>query len=149
MVFLSACYANEDHSSVVAQTDDFGAVLISQDDRPVLWSEFEASGIVPTEFVPSPPPIVPITDRQFAHELAVRGTITEEEALDWAARGDLPAVMESAIGTLPTEARFAARMLLRGAVTYDRQHPIVDQIGAIFGYNQAEIDDLWRAAAAR
>lgn len=99
--------------------------------------------------VDAPPPPVPvaISDRQFAQQLAVLGTITEAEAIAWAARGELPEALESAIAALPEENRFAARMLLSSATTYERSHPLVPVLAGLLGYDEAAIDDLWRAAA--
>lgn len=88
-----------------------------------------------------------ISDRQFAQQLAVLGTITEAEALAWAARGELPGAMEMAIAALPEEARFGARMLLSSATTYERNHPLVGALADLLGYDDSELDDLWRAAA--
>lgn len=99
---------------------------------------------------PEPEPVpVPasISDRQFAQQLAVLGTITEDEALAWAARGELPAAMETAVAALPEADRFAARMLLSAATSYERAHPLVPAVGGLLGYSPAEIDDIWRAAA--
>jgi hypothetical protein len=93
-----------------------------------------------------PPPNV-ISDRQFAQQLAVLGTITWEEAISWAARGELPDAMEAAVAALPEEERNPARMLLSSATTYERSHPLVPMLGAILSYDAAELDDLWRAAA--
>lgn len=95
------------------------------------------------------PPAVPeiISDRQFAQQLAVLGTITEAEAIVWAARGDLPDAMEAAMSALPSEQQFGARMLLSSATTYERSHPLAPMLGAILSYDAAELDDLWRAAA--
>lgn len=91
-----------------------------------------------------------ISDRQFAQQLAILGTITEAEAIAWAARGDLPEALEQAIATLPIEGgvRFSARMLLSSATTYERSHPMTATLGAILGYDAGALDDLWRAAAA-
>ena len=97
---------------------------------------------------PEPEPVpVAISDRQFAQQLAVLGTISEAEAIAWAARGELPEAMEEAIAALPEEDRFSARMLLSSATTYERAHPLVPLLGGLLGYDEAEIDDLWRAAA--
>lgn len=102
-------------------------------------------------FEPDPEPAVfvvtAISDRQFAQQLAVLGTITEAEALAWAARGDLPSAMETAIAALPEGERFGARMLLSSATTYERAHPLVPVLGALLGYDANDIDDLWSAAA--
>lgn len=104
---------------------------------------------LPFEPAPEPfeLPLGAISDRQFAQQLAVRGTITEAEALAWAARGDLPEAMETAIAALPEGDRFAARMLLSSATAYERAHPLVTVLGGLLGYDAAAIDDLWRAAA--
>lgn len=96
---------------------------------------------------PPAPVLTRISDRQFAQQLAVLGTITEAEALAWAARGELPDAMEAAIAALPEGDRFGARMLLASATTYERAHPLVAQLGALLAYDDADLDDLWRAAA--
>lgn len=101
---------------------------------------------------PEPEPVnvpVPavISDRQFAQQLAILGAIAEAEALAWAARGDLPAALDAAIAGLPESDRFGARMLLGAATTYERHHPLVADLGNAMGYDDAALDDLWRAAA--
>lgn len=109
-----------------------------------------AEPILSIAVVEPEPPAVPdaISDRQFAQQLAILGTITEAEALAWAARGELPEAMEVAIAALPEENRFGARMLLSSATTYERAHPLVPLLGGLLGYDEAETDDLWRAAVA-
>ena len=101
---------------------------------------------------PPPPiiPIAPVSDRQFAQVLAIDGKITQDEALAWAARGDLPDALENAIAQLPEAGgqRFAARMLLSAATSYDRAHPLVGMLGGLLGYDTAALDDLWRRGAA-
>lgn len=99
--------------------------------------------------LPPPANSVPaeISDRQFAQQLAVLGAISEAEALAWAARGDLPAAVETAVDQLPEDERFSARMLLAAATSYRREHSLVDELGQALGYEPSEIDELWRAAA--
>lgn len=101
------------------------------------------------EDLPPLPPSVPeiISDRQFAQQLAVLGTITWEEAIAWAARGDLPPAMEAAVAALPEEQRNPARMLLSSATTYERSHPMTSTLGAMLGYDDEDLDAMWRAAA--
>lgn len=101
---------------------------------------------------PAPAPVVlpvpaAISDRQFAQQLAILGVITEAEALAWAARGELPAALEAALAEMPEGERFGARMLLAAATTYERQHPLVAQLGAALDYDEPGLDALWRAAA--
>lgn len=69
------------------------------------------------------------------------------EALAWAARGEPPIAMETAIAELPEGDRFAARMLLSLATSYERTHALVPVLGDRLGYDAAALDDLWRAAA--
>jgi hypothetical protein len=92
--------------------------------------------------------VASISDRQFAQQLAIIGTITEDEALAWAARGDLPEAIETAIAAMPEGERFGARMLLASATTYERAHPLVPALADLLGYDAEALDDLWRAAAA-
>ncbi|AWB25022.1 hypothetical protein DA075_22035 [Methylobacterium currus] len=62
--------------------------------------------------------------------------------------GRLPARIEAAVAGLPEAERFAARMLLSGATTFEREHPMVARLGAALGYGAAALDALWRQAAA-
>jgi len=106
--------------------------------------------------LPAPPPDV-ISDRQFAQALALAGTITEAEALAWAARGELPEAMEDALALIPETdgQRFGARMMLAGATIFERSHPLTDQLGGLLTnpatgkpYDGAALDALWIRAAA-
>lgn len=98
---------------------------------------------------PAPVPDV-ISDRQFAQALALAGTITEAEALAWAARGELPQAMEDALDHIPDAdgQRFGARMMLAAATSYERHLPLTEQLGALLGYDAAALDALWTRAAA-
>jgi len=92
-----------------------------------------------------PRPVPPIiSDRQFFQGLAINGTITQQEALDAVMTGTIPAALEGFIGQLPVEDQFAARMLLSGAVEFQRNHPMVPAVGAAFSWTEAQIDDFWR-----
>ncbi|TNC14935.1 hypothetical protein FF100_04995 [Methylobacterium terricola] len=96
-----------------------------------------------------PPPALPaVSDRQFFQALAQAGTISQDEALAAVMTGVLPARIEAAVAGLPEAEQFAARMLLSGATTFDRHHPMVAQLGAALGYDDAALDALWAAAAA-
>lgn len=119
---------------------------------------WNGSGVVAYELLP-PPAVVPsvISDRQFAQALALAGTITEAEALAWAARGELPEAMETAVSLIPEAdgQRFGARMMLAGATTFERNHPLTGQLGALLTnpatgepYDAAALDALWTRAAA-
>lgn len=128
-------------------TDDFGSrepdagrqvIVATRGVRPLTAEELAALNPVPAS----------ISDRQFAQQLAILGAISEAEAIAWAARGDLPAAIETAVLALPEGDRFAARMLLSSATIYERAHPLVSALGAILSYDHAAFDTLWREAAA-
>ncbi|WP_029006454.1 hypothetical protein [Azorhizobium doebereinerae] len=97
----------------------------------------------------SGPTLVPagISDRQFFQGLALRGLISQVEALAAVGNGTLPAAFETLIGQLSAEEQFAARMLLSGATSFQRTNPLVDTLGAMLDMGPAEIDDLWRFCA--
>lgn len=98
---------------------------------------------------PAPTPIVPqiISDRQFFQQLAIQKVITQDEALAAVGPGTLPAALVALIGGLPSDQQFPAKMLLVGAVQFDRQHPMVAVLGQAFGWTDAQLDALWTAAA--
>lgn len=90
-----------------------------------------------------------ISDRQFAHVLAMQNLITEEEALAWVKTGDIPSALQSLIDDIPDSViKFSAQMLLAGATVFERDHPMTAQLAAGLGMSSEQVDDLWRAAAA-
>lgn len=95
----------------------------------------------------TPAPIVEISDRQFFQALAQEGAISEAEALDAVGPGIIPPAMDALIEQLPQGDRFAARMLIRGATRYERNHPIAELIRGLYGWTVQQADDFWRFAA--
>ncbi|CAO4170907.1 hypothetical protein [Methylorubrum extorquens] len=140
-------------SAVAISNAEWREILDNQGRRRWTGSGLEA-------YEPPPmPPIAPsaISDRQFAQALALAGTITEAEALAWAARGELPQAMEDALHQIPDTngQRFGARMMLAAATSYERSHPLTDQLGALLtnpatgkAYDATALDALWARAAA-
>lgn len=97
---------------------------------------------------PTPPVPVEISDRQFFQQAAIAGFITEEEALAAVQTGAVPAAMQAIVDGIGRSVdRFAAQMILSGATTFRRDHPLTSAIGAALGKTPAEIDDFFRAAA--
>ncbi|ACK81238.1 hypothetical protein [Methylorubrum extorquens] len=130
------------------------AVEITETDRAAIVSapQFHRWNGTRLEALPIPAPVAAlpsISDRQFAQALALAGTITEAEALAWAARGELPQAMEDALDQIPDTdgQRFGARMMLAAATTYERRLPLTEQLGALLGYDAAALDALWTRAA--
>lgn len=101
-----------------------------------------------------PPPVIPpvtipqvISDRQFYQQLAVVGLITEIEALAAVKTGDIPPALQELVDALPPEQQFAATMLLAGATTFIRDHPLTIAFGFAFGWMPSQLDDLWIEAS--
>lgn len=92
-----------------------------------------------------------VADWQFAGQAAVEGIITRDEALAWAARGEVPATLDGAVASaIPdADALFQVRMLLSGGKSYLRDNPLVPLLGQVFGKDAAGLDQFWRDAAKR
>lgn len=95
--------------------------------------------------LPPPVPFV-ISDRQFFEQMAVSGLATEAEAEAAVATGTLPASLAELVALLPEQAQFKARMLLKGATQFYRQHEMTDTIAWLYGWSEAQVDDFFRAA---
>ncbi len=114
----------------------------------VICGYIYTDGVFTAPPVPEPVEIIPdISDRQFFQALAIRSEITEAEALDAVGPGIIPPAMDALIDHLPEDQRFPARMLIRGATRYERQHPIADLIRGLYGWSVEQADDFWRFAA--
>lgn len=118
-------------------------------EKPHKLFEQQICDIAAGTFAP-PPATVPqtISDRQFFQLLAERGIITEAEALDAVGPGIMPKAMMALIDKLPQDKRFAAKMLVTGASTYERSSPFATLIGQLYGWSDADIDQAWRDANA-
>lgn len=123
----------------------------SPDDVEPLGAEMYALAL-PTAAPADPLPPAPIpqviSDRQFFQQLAIDGRITQEEALNAVGPGIIPTSMDALINQMPSDLQFAARMLVRGATTFQRQHPVTELIGQLYGLNSDQIDTLWRNASS-
>lgn len=111
------------------------AVFVPDDDPDVV--AFNASPTVPEE----------ISDRQFFQRCAGLGVVSESEALAAVQTGALPAALAQGVAQLPADLQFPAKMMLCGAVTFRRHHPMTAMLGQIMGWSSAQLDALWIAAA--
>jgi len=96
---------------------------------------------------PPPPIITPpmiLSHRQFYEVCALKGIITKAEALEAVRHGTMPAKIGAFLDQLPADQRFHAEMLLVGASTFERDHPMTDAIGHALGYTDEQMDDLWK-----
>lgn len=87
-----------------------------------------------------------ISDRQFFQQLAALKLITEQEAEDAVASGVMPASLAALVDMLPEENRHPARMLLKGATIFERNHPMTEIIAQLYGFTSDEVDNLFREA---
>ncbi|MBB4102396.1 hypothetical protein [Allorhizobium borbori] len=101
--------------------------------------DFEIAEVV----IPSPP----ISDRQFFHQLAIDGRISEAEALAAVATGTLPAAVETIVSGLSSVDQFSARMLMTGATSFHRDHPLVIVFATAIGMDADGLDEFWSAAS--
>ncbi len=72
--FLTARYANADHTAAEAQTTEAGAVLLSQTDTPGEWDALHAA-LTPADYVPPPPPPAPTRAELLAELAALQAKI--------------------------------------------------------------------------
>lgn len=105
------------------------------------------------EWVEIPPPSAPVPNeisrRQFYQGLEKAGFITKQEAIAAIQSVSLPAALEAMVSAIPDEdEQFAATMLLYGAATFERNHPLVPLFAASQELSEGEVDDFWRLCAS-
>lgn len=145
-MITNARWADADRTCIRAERDG-QAIFIPDDPDNRDRAEIDARGIVIGEYVPPPPPVPEsVSDRQFFQALALGGMISEAEALAAVQTGALPAPIAAIIDAMSDQ--FAARMLLSGATTFERRHPLTDALASALGYSPAQTDDLFRGAAS-
>ncbi|AMD60905.1 hypothetical protein AWN88_22570 [Agrobacterium tumefaciens] len=88
-----------------------------------------------------------LSPRQFYHQAAIAGLITEAEALAAVTVKELPVILKNAIATLPENERFAATILISGATTFQRSSDLAALVGQHLSMSPAEIDAFWLAAS--
>ena len=112
------------------------------------WAAMNPPGTAPP--APVPPPI---SDRQFGQGLWTQGIITFAECQAFVSMGMIPAAMQTLIDALPDDdtgrptARKTAIVFVSGAKEYDRDNPLVDQLGTAYGWTPAQLDANWIAWA--
>lgn len=118
-------------------------VSVANDDSeiPALVDFYLNPPVVPSVLVPSS-----ISDRQFFQQLSIEGIINESEALASNA-AVIPPPLLAIIDAMPVEQQFSAKMLVSGATVFERRHPMTEAIGTAYGWDSAQIDDFFRAAA--
>lgn len=133
--------------AVVITESAHAALLVGQSQGKRIVPDADGRPIL-VDPPPAPPPVpAAISDRQFFQQLAVAGIISHAEALAAVKTGEIPAALASIVDALPDADRFAAEMLLSGAVTFERHHPLTEAVGEARGLTADEIDAFFQAAA--
>lgn len=104
--------------------------------------------LTPEEVAARNPVTETISDRQFAQALAKQGVISQDEALAFVKRGEVPAMLQATIDAVedPDE-RFDLDMAVSGATLFDRSNPSTIALAEALEWSPAQMDDLWRFAA--
>ncbi len=123
-----------------------GVVAIQNDFVGPDWT-YDGTNFSPPVSPTIAPAIVPISDRQFFQQLAIQGIISQDEALSAVATGTIPSEMLPLINALPADQQFGAKMILMGATTFERNHPLTIAIGQAYGWSDTQIDQFFLAAA--
>jgi hypothetical protein len=64
-------------------------------------------------------------------------------------QGTIPAPLQTIIdGIADARERFAAEMLISGATTFERSHPLTAVVGASIGWTSTQIDEFFIFAAS-
>lgn len=74
--------------------------------------------------------------------------ITPRQLRLWLHRNGHLADVVAQLNALPEPAKTEAETEWEYALDFDRNHPLVAQIGAILGFDEAALDAAWREAAA-
>lgn len=107
---------------------------------------FDTQQAIDSAARPGPVP-ASVTRRQLMTGLALVGWITEQEALDALATGARPAAVETVIGSLPEDQRFAARMKWIGFQTAYRDDAMVAALAMAAGKSEQDVDDFFAFCA--
>lgn len=82
---------------------------------------------------PPPPPLPPLSARQLR--------------LGLVAAGIMPSQVDTAIAEIQdANDRAIAEIEWEYATQFERDHPLIDQVGAALGLTPEQIDDMWQAA---
>lgn len=136
------------HSDAVIRDAD--GARIPAEPANIDWQAYQAwrtAGNVPAPARAPTETVPPVSDRQLFQGLAMEGAISEAEALSAVRTGEIPVSLRDVVDRLPEGPRFEAEMLISGATSFERRHPLVQALGAALGWTDERLDEFWRASA--
>jgi hypothetical protein len=111
------------------------------------YAEIMEEGYQIEPYAPPPPPVpTQVGHTQWYHEAARIGLISENEALDEAMSGNIPASLEPYIAKVPAAKQFDVRMLLKGTI-FDRTAPTCSIWIEALGWDNATSEQFWTDAS--
>ncbi|MCA0404850.1 MAG: hypothetical protein LCH39_01690 [Proteobacteria bacterium] len=100
------------------------------------------------ELPPAPPD--KITRAQYGREMRSRGLFSQAEAVAFVTGAGIPAALQALLDTIKDQtAREDAELLVLGAASIERHHPLTALMASGMGWSGADTDDFFRAAGAR
>lgn len=123
----------------------YGAANIDSLD---IISEFDPVEMSQEQFeryISSPPDI---TARQFYMQAEKEGFLTKQEVSDALKLKAIPSSIQAVLDSISDpEQKFAAEMQIVAALSFQRNNPLSDMIGAAFGKSAFQIDEFFKDAA--
>lgn len=110
-----------------------------------LWTKANAGDYGEIGAYVAPAPLVPqeISPTQLFLQLNIAGFITEQEALDAATSGAVPAAIDSLFATLPAADALAARVRWARMTTCLRTDPLVSALAAANSLTPEQVDQFF------
>lgn len=96
------------------------------------------------DYVAPPEPIPQeVSEAQFISACVLSGIITFEEGKNYLARGELPALMQGVLDSLPTEQRVVAELKAIGSATFSREDIIFKALVTSGSFTESQIDQIF------
>lgn len=83
---------------------------------------------------PEAPKISDVTPRQIRQALILSGVSIQQ--------------IEDALDSLPEPTKSLAKVEWEYSISFQRSHPLVNQVGSMLGWSSQQLDDLWKLAAS-
>lgn len=110
--------------------EKIGDLELPDDTSEETWTEKLAQFAKP----PVTPTIGDVTPRQMRQALILNGVSMQQ--------------IEDALDSLPEPTKSLAKVEWEYSISFQRNRPLVSQMGAMLGWNEAQLDALWKFASS-